>query len=110
MHARLTTLFVCIATVLAAAQGQQPANSSPQPTFRAGANYVRLDMYATEDGRFVDDLTAEDVDVREDGVAQQIASFEYVRVRGASPEAARIEPSSVAGSRQMAADPRARVF
>ena len=110
MRARLTSLFVCMATVLAASQGQQPANDPQQPTFRAGANYVRLDMYATQDSRFVDNLTAADIDLREDGVAQQIASFEYVRVRGASPEAVRIEPSSVAGSRQTAADPRARVF
>lgn len=110
MHARLTTLFVCLATVLAAAQGQQPANDPQTPRFRAGANYVRVDMYATEDSRSVDNLTAADIDLREDGVAQEIASFESVQVRGASPEAARIEPSSVAGSRQMAADPRARVF
>jgi VWFA-related protein len=108
MRRRLGVLLLaCVAGVAAAAQRPQPA--SP-PTFRAGANYVRVDMYATRDGRPLDDLTPADIDLREDGVPQKIEAFEFVRVRTATPEAARIEPNTVAESRQMAADARARVF
>ena len=81
-----------------------------QPTFRTGANYVRVDMYATEDGTPVEDLKADEIELREDGVAQNIETFEHVVVRPAGPQETRIEPNTVAESRQMAADARARVL
>ena len=82
-----------------------------QPTFRTGANYVRVDMYATVDGKSVEDLTAEEVEVLEDGVPQKIEAFEHVQVQtsrsaGITPAS----PSTVEQSRQMAAEARARVF
>ena len=83
--------------------------SAQQPTFRTGANYVRVDMYATKDGRPVDDLKQDEVDILEDGVLQQVDAFEHVKVRTA-PEDARLEPNTIADSRRMASDPRARVF
>ncbi len=89
-----------------AAQAAQPQ----QPTFRAGANYVRVDMYATEDGQPVEDIKADEIDLREDGVVQNIETFEHVVVRAAGPQETRIEPNTVAESRQMAADARARVL
>jgi len=92
--------------VAATAAQQQPQ----QPTFRAGANYVRVDMYATEDGQPVGDIKADEIDLREDGVPQNIETFEHVVVRAAGPQETRIEPNTVAESRQMAADARARVF
>ena len=81
-----------------------------QPTFRTGANYVRVDMYATVDGKSVDDLTAEEVDVLEDGVPQKLEAFEHVQVRPAGPQEARREPNTIEESRQAAAEARARVF
>ncbi len=96
-------LLVCLAGVALA--GQQAA-----PTFRAGANYVRVDMYATRDGQPLDDLKPEEIDLREDGVPQKIDAFEFVRVRTRTPEATRVEPNTVEQSRQMAADARSRVF
>src|SRR5262245_28154924 len=81
-----------------------------QPTFRTGANYVRVDMYATLDGKSVDDLTAEEVEVQEDGVAQKVEAFEHVLVRPAGAQESRREPNTVEQSRQMAAEGRARVF
>jgi VWFA-related protein len=86
------------------------AQSPQQPTFRGGTNVVRVDMFAARDGRSVEDLTAADVEILEDGVRQTIDSFEYVRVRPPVAEALRAEPNTVAESRQMAADPRARIF
>ena len=91
---------------VAATLAQQPQ----QPTFRAGANYVRVDMYATEDGQPVGDIKADEIDLREDGVPQNIETFEHIVVRAAGPQETRIEPNTVAESRQMAADARARVF
>ena len=81
-----------------------------QPTFRTGANYVRVDMYATIDGKSVEDLTAEEVEVLEDGVPQKIEAFEHVQVRPAGAQESRREPSTVEQSRQIAAEARARVF
>ena len=81
-----------------------------QPTFRTGANYVRVDMYASLDGKSVDDLTAEEVEVLEDGVPQKLEAFEHVQVRPAGAQESRREPNSVEQSRQMAAEARARVF
>ncbi len=81
-----------------------------QPTFRTGANYVRVDMYATVDGKSVEDLTAEEVEVLEDGQPQKVEAFEHVQVRPAGPQESRREPNTVEQSRQMAAEGRARVF
>jgi VWFA-related protein len=81
-----------------------------QPTFRTGANYVRVDMYASVDGKSVEDLTADEVEVLEDGVPQKVEAFEHVRVRPAGAQESRREPNTVEQSRQMAAEARARVF
>jgi VWFA-related protein len=81
-----------------------------QPTFRTGANYVRVDMYASVDGKSIEDLTAEEVEVLEDGAPQKLEAFEHVLVRPGGPQEARREPNTVEQSRQMAAEARARVF
>ncbi len=98
----IASLFLLAAVVVLQAQDQ--------PTFRTGANYVRVDMYATVDGKSVNDLTAEEVEVLEDGVPQKLEAFEHVQVRPAGPQEARREPNTVEESRQAAADARARVF
>lgn len=59
--------------VLCAAVGLQA-----QGTSAPGATYVRVDMYATRDDLPVSDLTLDEIEVREDGVAQAVDSFEYV--------------------------------
>jgi VWFA-related protein len=97
------------AVLLTAAAATLAAQQTP-PTFRTGANYVRVDMYATRDGQVVDDLRADEVELLEDGAPQAIEAFEHVAIRRAGPQDTRIEPNSVEESRQAAADPRARVF
>jgi VWFA-related protein len=99
---------VCLAIVLTLAAVSLRAQN--QPTFRTGANYVRVDMYATLDGKPIEDLQVGDVEILEDGVPQKIDVFEHVRVRTAIPQEARIEPSTIQQSREMAGNPRARVF
>jgi len=97
--------------VLALAAGSLSAqNRQNQPTFRSGAAYIRVDMYATRDGKPIEDIQANEVDVLEDGVPQKIEAFEHVRVRTGIPQELRVEPKGVEESRQMAADPRARIF
>lgn len=98
-------LSVVLLTLLAASLSAQTP-----PAFRAGANFIRVDMYATRDGQLVGDLKPEEIEVLEDGTAQKIETFERIDVRTGLPPAARIEPNTVADSRQMATDPRARVF
>ena len=97
----LVSLLVLTAVVLQA---------QDQPTFRTGANYVRVDMYASVDGKSIEDLTAEEVEVLEDGAPQKLEAFEHVQVRPAGPQESRREPNTVEQSRQMAAEGRARVF
>ena len=88
----------------------QAPQDRTQPTFRAGANYVRVDMYATRDGKPVNDLKATDLEVLEDGVPQKVEDFEHVVVRPAGAQAIRREPDGLRASREAAGDPRSRVF
>jgi VWFA-related protein len=96
--------------------GQQPAPPQTAPpqgavTFRADASFVLTDVFVTADGKPVTDLTQADFEIREDGVVQKIQSFEAVR-HDLRPAVGlpRKNPSSVAESEAMAADPRRRVF
>ena len=92
-------------------QAQPPATPAAQrPTFRAGVNYVRADVYPTTDGRIVRDLRAEDFELREDGAVQKLDSVRFIDPGPQTPQAVRVEPNSVAESRAAAADPRARLF
>lgn len=91
-------------------QSPQPPAQPAQPTFRTEANYVRVDVYPTRDGAPVLDLTRDDFEVLEGGVPQKIEQFERVAIRAAGPQDTRIEPNTVADSRSMAQNPRARVF
>jgi VWFA-related protein len=67
-----------------AGQDQTPANQGQQPpTFRAGINFVRVDVIATDkDGNLLTDLKATDFDVTEDGKPQTIDLFKLVNMTG----------------------------
>ena len=79
---RIGTLLACLAA--AAAGAQQPAPQPPPqapPTFRVEVNYVEVDASVTDAaGNPVDDLTAADFEVREDGRPQKIATFSLVDI------------------------------
>lgn len=100
----------------AAAQPQAPAappaaqQPDRPPTFRAEANFVRVDAYPIKDGTPVLGLTAADFEIAEDGVPQKIEQFEHVVVRPAGPQSERIEPGSQREMLQAAENPRLRVF
>src|SRR5512135_2761751 len=89
---------------------QAPPPPQQQPTFRAGVNLVRVDVYPTIDGRAVGDLTRDDFEVREDGVLQRIETFERIVARESRPEAERAAPNSRDEANAAARDPRTRLF
>lgn len=103
-------LAACCAAVLAAALTAQVPPAQQKPTFRAGVNFVRVDVYPTLDGRIVADLKKEDFEVLEDGVLQRIETFDQVVARAPGLEFERAEPRSAAESNEAAADPRNRLF
>jgi VWFA-related protein len=102
----LTAIGVA-AVALALHAAQDPAQPRP---FQAEVNYVRVDMYPTKGGKPVTDLAAEDVEILEDNVPQKIAQFEHVSITGPRSQTASPEPSTVAGMRRAAQDPRTRLF
>jgi VWFA-related protein len=85
-------------------------SAQDRPTFRGGVDLVRVDLYASLDGKPVTDLQPDEIEVREDGVLQRIETFERVEIPPGGPEEARSQPNSIRASEQAATDPRARVF
>jgi VWFA-related protein len=87
--------FFLILTSTGDAQQSAPAAPAPpagpssdtsgpqQPVFRAGINYVRVDVIVTDrNGNPVDDLTVNDFDVTEDGKPQKVDSFKLIKLDG----------------------------
>jgi VWFA-related protein len=70
------------------AQAQPPADPPAQPpVFRAGINYVRVDVITTDkNGNPVGDLQAADFDVSEDGKPQKIDTFKLIKLDGGTQE------------------------
>ena len=65
----------------APADQQQPADPD-EPTFRAGINFIRVDVIVTDDdGNLVRDLDVSDFQVLEDGEPQNIESFQLIEIR-----------------------------
>ncbi|MGH9313729.1 MAG: VWA domain-containing protein [Vicinamibacterales bacterium] len=96
-----------LAAALIAAQQQRPPD---QPVFRVEANLVRVDAFITKDGVPVEDLTAADFELLEDGVTQKIETFERVKVGATGRSAAEADPNSQREGNERAGDPRRRVF
>ena len=87
-----------------------PTAAEQRPVFRGGTHFVRVDAYPTQDGKIVEDLTANDFEIFEDGKPQQVESLDFIKFDSLTPEAARRDPSSQREGFDMAADPRNRVF
>ncbi len=99
-----------------ASANQEPAatgqtiSAADQARFRTEANFVRVDVFPTHKGEPLRDLTQTDFELLEDGVAQNIRTFEHVEVRGPGPDAFRREPTSTRESREMAESGRSRII
>ena len=118
--------IVLLSGALAAAQ--QPAQSPPQappqqkpaepstqqpPTFRTGADLVRVDVAVIDrKGNPVTSLAAEDFEVEEDGVRQEIRTFQFLTIDGQTGEDddVSLEIRSRSHARQEAARDDVRVF
>jgi VWFA-related protein len=91
--------------------GQQPPTQAQQrPVFRGGTHFVRVDAYPTLNGKIVEGLKPEDFEIFEDGKAQTIESFDFIKFDTFTPDAERHDPSSQRAGFDLAADPRYRVF
>ena len=110
MRASLSIVLLSAAAAGVVAQETRQPGDQARPTFRTGANYVRVDMYATLEGQPIEDLRPDEVSITEDGVPQKIEVFEHVKVPQAPSQELRAEPTTVRESREMARDGRARVF
>jgi VWFA-related protein len=76
-------VLVIAGAALIAQSGPPPAQGKGQPpvTFKVEVNYVEIDAAVTDaQGKFVTDLTKDDFQVSEGGVAQSITAFSRVDV------------------------------
>jgi VWFA-related protein len=80
-------ILVCAAAAGGRAQQDPPAQDAPQPVFRAGVNFVRVDVIVTDRrGDPITTLTKDDFEVFEDGRAQVVEQFKLVDATGAGRE------------------------
>lgn len=87
------TLLACAWLAVASAAHAQTAASEPKrdpavepPTFRTGVRTVRVDVTVSDrNHQPVSDLTADDFEVREDGVPQRVESVQFIRLTGFPP-------------------------
>src|SRR5919202_1540651 len=81
----------------------QPANQQPpgatdpqQPVFRAGINFVRVDVIITDkNGNQIGDLQPSDFEVLEDNKPQKIETFKLVKLDGGRVDAAKDPPKQI---------------
>jgi VWFA-related protein len=78
---RRFAILVLVCCAAAVSRGQEP--QAPPAVFRAGTNIVRVDATVVDrNGNPVPSLTADDFEIREDGVVQTISSFKFVLADG----------------------------
>ena len=84
----IQALFIvgfCLAGVVAVIAASRPPQDQP-PTFRAGVQYIEIDVRVTDsDGRFVRGLTKDDFVLLEDGKPQTISTSTFVDLERESP-------------------------
>jgi VWFA-related protein len=94
--------------------GAPPAGTDPatgQPVFRAGINFVRVDVIVTDkQGNPVADLTQADFEVLEDGKPQVVESFKLVKVDTVVPEYTTRSIRTREDEEIAASDESARIF
>ena len=103
-------LPACLWFVVVAVTAAQdsPRQDPQQPTFRTTIQSVRVDLYATRDGQPITDLRRDEIQLLEDNVPQTIQTFE--RISFTTPNGEPADPRTLDNSRQLATDPRSRLF
>jgi VWFA-related protein len=94
---RIASVVACTATAVALAGAQQPPPGRTPATFESFSTAVLVDVVVRDGkGRPLTDLTAQDFEIREDGVAQTLGSFTRVsRGDGIGINVALKEPGGV---------------
>ena len=97
MHDAPRRVLLIIGFVLSSSLGgQQPAPPAQPPVFRSGVNLVLVDVVVRDrNGAVVRGLTADDFELLEDGVRQQILTFAFEEI---TSNAAPIENASTLGA------------
>ena len=114
----MVALVAGVTAAAATGYAQQTAPpSSGQPTYRAAVTLVTTDIIPRDDkGRFVADLTQDNLKVMEDGLPQKIASFSLVHggrtsnLLEATPAPAAPEGIVIPPARRQVDDTAGRVF
>src|ERR1051325_5308046 len=107
MRIIVSTLLVIAVTVCPLVNGQEPSQQKPDVVVRFRTNEVRLDIVVKDKkGHLVNDLTARDFEVSEDGVTQQIQSFRFVNREGLPEMSPNSNPENKPESSQPAATNR----
>jgi VWFA-related protein len=117
MRRRLIGMVLAVALAATCLRAQQlPAATSqrgqaPTPTFRGDVAAVLVDFRVTDDeGRFVNDLTATDVQIFENGVAQRISTFSLIGIPSAPALPAGTWPGMPTPDTATNADASGRLF
>jgi VWFA-related protein len=77
-------------------QSPQPAPAQQPPLFKAGINFVRVDVIITDkNGNAINDLQPGDFEVVEDGKPQKIETFKLVKLDGGTAEALKEPPKQI---------------
>src|SRR5262245_22687601 len=78
-------------------QQQQPPPDQPPPIFRAGINFVRVDVIVSDNksGVQIADLKESDFEVVEDGKPQKIEAFRFIRLDGGVAAAIKETPREI---------------
>jgi VWFA-related protein len=93
------------------AAGEQTPAQPAQPVFRAGVNFVRVDVIVTDrQGNPVLDLKETDFEVAEDGKPQTVESFKLIKVDAVAPEYTSRTIRTREDEENAAADENARIF
>ena len=85
MMSRTAIVVLLLAGLVAPQMLRAAVTVHRQPTFRAGVDLVTIDVVATSpNGAPVHNLKAEDFELLEDGVPQQIQTFQFVDLSSTS--------------------------
>ena len=98
----------CVLAALFTTSAATLAQTPQQPTFRSGVQLIEVDVRVFDkDGRFVTDLTKDDFEVLEQGVAQRVDAMFLVSNEGVRPGSDRGQTGVNPGSDQGQTTPAA---
>ena len=94
---RVIAIFLAVAAAGAQQIGQNAVARPPEATFQTSAQLV-IETVSVKDknGKSIDNLTAKDFIVTEDGAPQSIRFFEFQRMQDAAPGFAAVPPATQA--------------